>query len=254
VFSWSLPGSVTASPVASPALGSWEGKGPHGLALSFELRGAAGRVRAEALAVTLPVGCPATARNTIAVAGTKTVYTGKADTIRVTLDARQYPVDLEGPLLSPRRAVLTMAAPVGPPRACWPPALRFTVAPARRVPVADGEWAGTVRSARGLSGRIHFRVAGQGRAITSFSFAVNCPGAPASSRPNYRFGPDVNGQFIAASGAFSGPAAPLVTPGLRLVWHGRFAVGEVSGTLARFGDPCKLGGAQSASFIARPAT
>jgi hypothetical protein len=105
-----------------------------------------------------------------------------------------------------------------------------------------------------VTGTIHFRVAGQGRAITSFSFAVNCPGAPASSRPNYRFGPDFNGEFIAASGAFSGPAAPLVTPGLRLVWRGRFAAGGVSGTLARFGDPCKLGGEHSATFVARPAT
>jgi hypothetical protein len=247
-----LPASVEATSIGPPALGSWEGRGPQGLALSFELRRVAGAIRAEALAVSVPIGCPARARNTIAVAGTNAVYAGKAGTIRVTLDAPQYPVDLQGPLLSPRRTVLTMAAPSGRARACWPRALRFDVAPARRVPVADGEWTGTVKGAHGMSGTIQLRVAGRGRAITSFSFAVNCPGVPAASRPTYRFGPDVNGQFVAASGTFSGPAAALATPGLRLVWHGRFAPGRVSGTVSRFGDPCNLGVA-SASFVARPA-
>lgn len=250
----SLPGSVTASPVQIPASGNWEGRGPHGLALSFQLRRVAGGIRADALAVSVPIGCPATRRNSIAVAGTRTAYAGRPGAIRLTLDAPQYPVELDGPLLSARRAILTMATPIGPPRACWPGALRFQVAPAGRVPVADGEWAGTVKGAHGMSGTIRIRVAARGRAITSFSFAVNCPGSAASSRSNYRFGPDLNGQFITAAGTFSGPAAPLVTPGLRLVWHGRFAPGRVSGTLGRFGDPCRLGGAQSASFVAQPAT
>src|SRR5690348_15765942 len=71
-----FPSSVDARSIRPPVLGNWEGRGPHGLALSLELARSGKRIRAAAVAVRVPVGCPATTRNALALAGTRAVYAG----------------------------------------------------------------------------------------------------------------------------------------------------------------------------------
>src|SRR5919197_3086493 len=169
-----LPATVEARAIRPPAVGSWEGNGPHGLALSFQLARRGSRLRATALAVMVPVGCPPTVRQTVTLAGTNPVYAGpraappglsrpllsKPGTIGLTFTAARFVVDLEGPLLNPRRAVLTMSAPTGANVACWPHTLRFTTRPAARTAVPDGAWTGSLTSTNGVTGAIRLVVAG----------------------------------------------------------------------------------------------
>lgn len=258
-----LPASAGARPIRPPVVGNWEGKGTHGLSLSFQLGRIGSRIRVQALAVTVPVGCPATARDAVALAGTSAVYAGpraappglshpllsKPGTIGLSLTTPRFPVFLEGPLVNPRRMKLTMSAPSGRNMACWPRTLRYIVQPAARTGVANGRWSGTLAGANGITGTVRLAVSGRGRAIDSFAFDVRCPDNP-SGAPNYLYGPDVNGQFIAANGTFSGPAAHSAAPGLQIAWHGRFSANAVTGTIVNIGDPCGLGGSQSATFTA----
>jgi hypothetical protein len=253
-----VPGTVAARSVRTPVVGNWEGTGPHGLALSFQLARRGSRLRATALAVTVPVGCPPTVRQTVTLAGTNPVYAGpraappglsrpllsKPGTIGLTFTAARYVVDLEGPLLNRRRALLRMSAPAGANVACWPRTLRFTTRPATRTAVADGAWTGSLASTNGVTGAIRLVVAGRGRAVTSFSFALHCPDT--SGAPAYSYGPDVNGQFIRADGTFTGPVASSAA----IAWKGRFGGEKVSGSLANLGDPCGLGTSQAATFTA----
>jgi hypothetical protein len=258
-----LPASAGARSIRPPVAGNWEGKGTHGLSLSFQLARIGSRIRLQALAVTVPVGCPATVRDAVALVGTGAVYAGphaappglshpllsKPGTIGLSATTPQFPLFLEGPLVSPRRMTLTMSAPSGKNVACWPRTLRFITRPAARVAVADGRWSGTLAGANGVTGSVRLAVSGRGRAISSFRFDVRCPDN-VSGAPNYAYGPDVNGQFIGANGTFSGPTAHSAAPGLQLSWQGRFTPNGVTGTIASLGDPCGLGGSQSATFSA----
>jgi hypothetical protein len=144
---------------------------------------------------------------------------------------------------------LTMSGPSGKNVACWPRTLRFITEPAARTTVADGRWSGTLAGANGVTGTVRLAVSEGGRVINSFAFDVRCPDN-ASGAPNYTYGPDVNGQFIAANGTFAGPAAHSAAPGLQISWHGRFSANAVSGTIVNLEDPCGLGGSRSATFTA----
>jgi hypothetical protein len=258
-----LPASAGGRAIRPPVVGNWEGVATHGLSLSFELGRIGSRIRVQALAVTVPVGCPATFRDAVAVAGTTAVYAGpraappglshpllsKPGTIGLSLTAPQFPIFLEGPLVSPRRMTLRMSKPSGKNMACWPRTLRFITRPAARTAVPTGRWSGTLSAANGVTGTVHLAVSARGRAIDSFAFDVRCPDN-AGGAPNYTYGPDVNGQFIAANGTFSGPAAHSAAPGVRIAWQGRFSGNAVTGTIGSLGDPCGLGGSQSATFTA----
>jgi len=261
-----LPASAEARSIRPPVAGNWEGKGTHGLSLSFQLGRIRSRIRLQALAVTVPVGCPATVRDAVALASTSAVYAGpraappglshpllsKPGTIGLSASTPQFPVFLEGRLVSPGRMALTMSTPSGKKVACWPRTLRFITQPAARTAVANGRWSGTLAGANSVTGTVRLDVSGRGRAINSFAFDVRCPDN-ASGAPNYTYGPDVNGQFIAANGTFSGPAAHSAAPGLQISWQGRFSANAVTGTIVSLGDPCGLGGSQSATFTARHA-
>src|ERR1700693_5530200 len=148
-----LAASAEARSSRLPDPGNWEGKGPHGLALSFQLARTRSGPHAQALAVTVPAGCPADVRNALAVAGTtKTIYSGPGaappglshpigtspGTMGLTLNAPQFRVLLEGSLVDHRRAVLTMGRPAGGQMTCWPRALRFEARSAPRISVMDG--------------------------------------------------------------------------------------------------------------------
>jgi len=256
-----LPGSAGARSIRPPVVGNWEGRGTHGLSLSFQLARIGSRIRLQALAVTVPVGCPATVRDAVALAGTSAVYAGpraappglshpllsKPGTIGLSAITSYFPLFLEGPLVSPRRMTLTMPSPSGKNVACWPRTLRFITQPAARTAVANGRWSGTLANANGVTGTIRLAVSGHGRVITSFAFDLRCPDN-ASGAPNYTYGPDVNGQFVAANGTFSGPAAHSAAPGLQIFWQGRFSAGAVTGTIVNLGDSCGLGGSQSVTF------
>ena len=70
--------AVAASAV--PQAGDWEGTGPHGLPLSFELARHGGHIVATSLAVGYPASCPALARDTEGVPLTSPAYAGPAGT------------------------------------------------------------------------------------------------------------------------------------------------------------------------------
>ena len=230
-----VPASAGGRSIRPPVVGDWEGKGTDGLQLSFQLAHVGSRIRAQALALTLPVGCPATVRDTVAVAGTRPVYAGphaappglshpllaRPGTIGLSLSGQPFPLFLEGPLVSPRRMRLSIQGPSGKNVACWPRTLRFNVQPATRIAVADGRWSGTLTGATGVTGTIRLTVAGRGRAITTFAFNLNCNSSIGSG--SFSYGPDNNGQFIAANGTFSGPAAHSAAPALRIAWNGQFS-------------------------------
>jgi len=59
-----------------PLPGDWEGGGPHGLPLSFELTRRHGHLVASSIAVGYPQSCPADERDAEAVALTDTSYAG----------------------------------------------------------------------------------------------------------------------------------------------------------------------------------
>ena len=115
--------------------------------------------------------------------------------------------------------------------------------------MADGRWSGTLTGATGVTGTIRLTVAGRGRAITTFAFNLNCNSSIGSG--SFSYGPDNNGQFIAANGTFSGPAAHSAAPALRIAWNGQFSTNAVTGTLANVSDPCGSGESVSATFTAR---
>ncbi len=259
-----LAAPARARALRAPATGDWEGRGPHGLALSFELSRTRRGIRADAFTLMRPFGCPATVRSAAASSVARPGYAGpgaappalqvpvlaRPGTIDISglLPGSPFPLEVEGALHGPARAVLSTPRPNFKHNACWPRTLRFSARRSHRAAVADGHWTGTLTGTNGATVSVQIDVTARGRMVSSFGFALSCPGDdPASTEPSFSVGPDVNGRFIAANGAFTGALGPT-SP---VVWHGRFAAGVLTGTISDLGGPCGQDpGALTAVFTA----
>ena len=246
-----LPAVAQAHALRPPAAGDWEGRGPHGLALSFQLTRTQKGIRADSLTVMRPYACPATVRRANAQSVPTTGYAGpgaappflqvpllaRPGTIDISglLPGSPFPLEIEGRLHGRTRATVTTLRPSFSGNACWPRMLRFELRRSHRVAVADGHWAGTQTDPSGATVTVQVDVTGHGRLVSSFGFGLYCPGQdPASGQPAFGLGPDVNGRFIAATGTFSGAYNATSS----LVWSGRFAAGVLTGSISHIGQQC----------------
>ena len=219
----------------APALGDWEGAGPEGLPLSFELFRASGRVAVRDLTVGDPLLCPGRFLPTDAYGYQRATYIGPGAPprlrflwrpsevwIKVGMGAPFSP-ELVGHLLTSRRATLSEPAPQKEPPGCGWHSKRLTwhVAPAKRIGVAGGVWTGTVSAPEG-GGAVSLTVSPSGRMVEVFGFTMQCPGG---GEAHYEQGPAAVGAFISAAGVFSDAYRPAA-------FQGRFALGgSVTGTV-----------------------
>jgi hypothetical protein len=143
-----------------------------------------------------------------------------------------FPVTMTGTFSSRRRGVVSIASPtrVGCLHTGWPRTLRFKLAAAHRVAVADGVWKGAVTGPpAGMTGSVKIRVIDGGRIETDFSTSYSCPAAGGGG--TFEIGPlPTTGYLIAANGSIGGAT------GTEQAWAGRFAAGGLlSGTLLATG-------------------
>ena len=226
-----------------PVLGDWEGTGPLGLRLSFAFVRRRGRVVVADLALGLPTGCRSTGPQTweagvvprIEYIAPGTVLHGPFPRLGPTRFELRIPPTRQQPFVAPfqgtfsssRRGVLRIESPTrfGCPHAGWPRTLRFVLAAAHRIPVADGLWTGLVDSPAGMSGTVKIRVIDHGRIETDFSAANSCPPAGGGGG-SFEIGPlPTAGYLIGANGSIG------VTRGTETAWSGRFAAdGRIRGT------------------------
>jgi hypothetical protein len=223
-----------------PVLGDWEGTGPHGLRLSFEFVRSRGHVVALDYALGLPTGCRSTGGSTW-TAGTvpRIEYIAPGSVLHgpfPPLGPTQFefifpptpkqpiPVLMNGTFASPRRGVVSIASPTrfGCAHTGWPRTLRFALAAAHRVQVADGLWTGTVAGPpTGITGTVKIRVIDGGRIETDFSTSYACP-PPNGGSGNFEIGPLATvGYLIEANGAIGG------AKGTESAWSGRFAANRL---------------------------
>jgi hypothetical protein len=224
-----------------PVLGDWEGVGPHGVRLSFEFARRAGHVVVLQLALGLPDSCRSPgnpAWDAGAQPNVEYIAPGSAlhgpfaplgatqfELILTPTRAAPWAVVMPGQFSNARHGALTVPAPrLRCAHGRWPTALRFALAAAQRVPVADGLWTGNVTGPSGASGTVRIRVIDGGRIETDFQAAYTCP--PVGSA-NFEIGPlPTVGFLIAANGAIGGMVAGST------VWSGHFAAtGQIEGNL-----------------------
>ena len=232
-------------PPIRPVLGDWEGTGPHGLGLSFEFVRRGRHVVVLDYALGLPTGCRSTGGQTwdaefiphIAYIPPGQVLHGPFPPLGPTQfeliiapSAKQpFPVIMDGRFSSPHRGVISIPSPTrfGCTHTGWPRTLRFSLAAAHRVPVADGTWTGTVAGPpAGTAGTVKIRVIDGGRIETDFSTSYSCP-PPNAGIGSFEIGPLASvGYLIEANGSIGG------AEGTEMQWSGRFAAsGLLSGKI-----------------------
>jgi hypothetical protein len=238
----------------APVLGDWEGVGPHGLPLSFNLARVRGRVTISDLTVGDPLLCHGRLAPTNANGYPQALYIGPGAppvlrlggqpdeiSIRVGMGAPFLP-EWDGRLLSSRKATLSEPAPRNGPGGCgWGSTRRLTwrLAPSKRRSVTPGDWTGTV-NVPGGSGTVSVRVARSERIVELFKVTIQCP----DGGYDFGVGPATVGEFIGAGGVFEDAARPA---GFR----GRFGPGQIltGSLLGRTTQGC---GSGSLAFAAHP--
>jgi hypothetical protein len=239
--------------VPRPALGDWEGVGPHGLPLSYVLHKRHGRVVIGDLVVGLPLNCPSNPTPFVAAAYKSAGYSGPGAQPRLRLGGwkpydieisvfvpGQLPFVISGRQWSRRHATLSAAENPRVPKHCgWPSKkLTWNVRPRKRLAVATGTWTGTVSVPDG-SGTVTAKVTAAGRIVDQFGVEITCTAGGGGS---FSAGPPA-GEFIRADGRFEGWG--------NAHWQGRFgADATMSGTFLA-GDYCGTSGQATGTFSAR---
>jgi hypothetical protein len=238
-----LAPTAYARRIRSPALGNWEGRGPHGLPLSFRFVRSHGHVDIRDLVIGYGLSCPAKRSHAGALAymagylgpGRPSPFLNTfkipANGFLIDLQGAMTFGTLEGRLKSRRRGKLWMSAPKNAPP-CWPRKTdRWKIRRRGRRAVRDGTWAGSVAQpgAPSVTGTLTVGVAAQGRELDSFSLSYRCGpqggGGGITTRPAY--------EFIDASGGFAGPATNQSVNGIPTTWSGRFGTdGVLRGTFS----------------------
>ncbi|MGH2868756.1 MAG: hypothetical protein ACRDNK_14495 [Solirubrobacteraceae bacterium] len=242
------PAAPAARADLRPALGDWEGAGPHGLGLSFELVRVGGHEVARDLALGLPTSCRSTGDQTwdaSAISRVEYVAPGTAlhgpfpplgqsqfELILPPAKNQRFPLTMPGTFSSPRRGVISiLSSQLGCAHTAWPKTLHFALSATRRLPVTDGLWTGTVTGPAGATGTVKIRVIDGGRIESDFAAAYSCPPAIGASG-NFEVGPlPTVGFLIEASGAIG------AAKGTETFWSGHFgAHGPLTGTFV--GSAC----------------
>ncbi len=238
-----LAPTADAGRIRSPARGDWEGRGPHGLPLSFRFVGSHGHVGVRDLVIGSGVSCPATRFSAEAVAyDAGYLGPGRPSPFLHTfhLPANGFLIDLrgattfgslEGRLASRSRGTLWMSAPTDTPD-CWPQKTdRWKLRHRTRRSVQDGSWAGSVSlpGAPSITGTVTVGVSAHGRELDEFSLSYHCGpeggGGGITARPAY--------EFIDAGGGFAGPPDHQTVNGVPTTWSGRFGTdGVLNGTFS----------------------
>jgi hypothetical protein len=239
-----LPGltpAASARRIRSPAIGNWEGRGPHGLPLSFRFVRSHRHVRVRNLVVGYGLSCPAKRSNAETLAydagyigpGAPSAFlkTFKIPANGFLIDLRGATVfeTLEGRLQSRSRGRISMSAPPKAP-SCWPRKTdRWKIRRQKRRSVRDGTWAGLVNQASNpsVSGTVTVGVAAHGRELDTFSLSYRCGpdggGGGVTTHPAY--------EFIDAGGGIAGPPSRQTVNGVPTTWSGHFgADGTLRGT------------------------
>jgi hypothetical protein len=245
--------SARVDAVPRPALGDWEGVGPHGLPLSFVLTRPHRKVVVRNLVVGFPLNCPAKPTPWVAAAYKTAGYGGpgaqprvrlpgwKPTDVEITVFTGQFPLIIGGRLLARRHMTLSMGLGPRVPRHCgWPKkTITWSVRPAKRVPVAVGTWGGTL-TLPDATGTVTANVIASGRLVDRFEIQITCTNGGGGG---VTAGPPA-GEFVSAKGRFEGWA-------LGLHWAGQFAQdGQLAGTL-EVPDQCGQAGQVSGTFAAR---
>ena len=240
--------------VPRPALGDWEGVGPHGLPLTFVLAKRHRKIVLTNLAVGLPLNCPGQPTPWVAAGYKLAGYSGPGAQPRIRLPSWKptdveitaynrggFPLILGGRLLSRRHMVLSGG--VGPkvPKHCgWPrKTITWSVRPASRLPVAAGTWTGPVTVPDG-TGTVTVKVIAAGRIVDFFGLQITCTEGGGGS---FSAGPPA-GEFISPKGSFEGW-------GLGRHWVGSFGPGGVLAGNLETPDQCGQAGQVAGSFTAQ---
>jgi hypothetical protein len=242
-----------AGSVPRPALGDWEGVGPHGLPLSYVLHKRHGRVVISNLVIGFPVNCPANPTPFVAEAFKSASYSGPGAQPRLRFRGwKPYDVQIQAfisgqlPLVvfgrerSARRVTLSTGVARSVPKHCGWPSKKVTwnVRPRKRLVVATGTWTGTVSVPNG-SGTVTAKVIAAGRIVNLFAVEITCTEGGGGG---FSSGPPA-GEFIGADGRFQGWGGAH--------WQGSFgADGTLSGTFFA-GDYCGTSGQAAGTFTAK---
>jgi hypothetical protein len=239
-------GASSARAAIHPILGDWEGSGPDGLGLSFQLVRHGRRMAVRDLALGLPSGCRSAgnpaweagavpmvefiARGTVLNGSLRPLGPAPFEMIIPSTSAGALPVVMLGRFFTPSRGTLSILSPkVECATGGWPKTLRFTIASDHRVAVDDGVWAGSVTSAPGGgTGTVQIRVTDGGRIETDFQASYTCSDGHTAG---FQIGPlPTIGNLIAADGGIGGIISGEV------VWSGRFSAGgQLTGTFTSLG-------------------
>jgi hypothetical protein len=246
--------SARVDVVPRPALGDWEGVGPHGLPLSFVLAKPHRKVVLRKLVVGFPLNCPAKPTPWVAAAYTTGSYGGPGAQPRIRLPGwkptdveisaftrGEFPLIIGGRLLARRHMTLSMG--IGPrvPKHCgWPKkTITWSVRPAKRLTVAAGTWSGAI-TVPGATGTVTAKVIASGRIVDRFALEITCPDGGGGG---VTAGPPA-GEFVSAKGGFEGWA-------LSRHWVGHFSSdGQLTGTFES-PDECGQAGQISGTFSAQ---
>jgi hypothetical protein len=234
-----------------PRAGDWEGGGPHGIPLSFELARRHGRLVATSIAFGSPTSCPATPRDTEVMALFRPSYHGPGGVpanpfftggLPVTLSG-EAPDHLGGLLISgafttPHTGWFTVPGGRTKLHCGWPTRTTiWRVHLARRRPVRDASWTASLAGPGVTSGSVDLAVIGQGRVVSSFTGQFGCQ-ASDGSQATESFGSNPADEFIRPGGSFYSPQDTNLSGGVPTLWTGTFsAAGALSGTLDIY-DPC----------------
>jgi hypothetical protein len=242
------PVAGAAAPSAVPEAGNWEGTGPDGLPLSFELARRGGHVVATALAAGYPGGCPAVGRDAEAVPLANPVYAGPGGNAGAGVFGSSPPAVLAGRMPGSKQQVnlsgsfstarsgafsIKVSKPVG----CgWPDTtLTWRVHRAARRPVADATWTGPLTATGLINGNVRLVVGSQGRVIESFTTFFTCVTDTTQGNTSFRAVPAF--EFIRPGGGFESPLNGGDVHGHPTTWTGSFSgAGRLSGSVRIFDD------------------
>jgi hypothetical protein len=237
-------GSAAGASQPVPLPGNWEGRGPHGLPLSFSLAQRNGHLVATSIALGAPWACPATKRDAEAIALSEVAYAGPGASQATTAGAvlsgrvpgRSHISVLKGEFSSPRSGILSIhvKCSVG----CgWPTRnLTWQVRRAPRIHLADGHRVVALVAPGITAGKVRALVSGHGRVLQSISTTFNCETDTESITGGFQLSPAY--EFIRPNGRFLSPLSRNTIDGHAALWSGRLSRdGALRGTVSIF-NPC----------------
>jgi hypothetical protein len=242
------PLAGAASAGAVPEAGDWEGTGPHGLPLSFELVHRSGHLVASALTAGYPASCPAVARDAEAVPLADPVYAGPGAQTGSGGFSSSSPAVLAGRMPGSKQQVYlsgsfssgrsgSFSIKINKPVGCgWPnTTLTWRVHRAVRTPVADGTWTGPLTATGLINGNVRLVVGAQGRVVESFTSFFTCLTDTAQGNTTFRAVPVYD--FVRPGGGFSSPVNGGRVHGHPTTWSGSFSGSKrLTGSVTIFDD------------------